>query len=106
MYLTSYLGLKRRGDQVTSPEKGSLMDKSGKILGKTYFRDPEVNKGFYSKKRDGVADVDPKVSELTKFLPNVGHGAIRSYSRETAETSRNRSLTQAIRFAQHRRPPA
>ena len=37
------------------------MDKTGKILGKTYFRDPEVNKGFYSKKRDGVADVDPKV---------------------------------------------
>ena len=45
-----------------SPEKSStLMDKSGKILGKTYFRDPEVNKGFYSKKREGVADVDPKV---------------------------------------------
>jgi len=64
------LGLKRRGDQIQptllqpSPEKGttSLMDMSGKILGKTYFRDPEVNKGFYSKKRDGVADVDPKVS--------------------------------------------
>ena len=37
------------------------MDKTGKILGKTYFRDPEVNKGFYSKKREGVADVDPKV---------------------------------------------
>ena len=34
---------------------------NGKILGKTYFRDPEVNKGFYSKKREGVADVDPKV---------------------------------------------
>jgi hypothetical protein len=44
------------------------LDKSGKILGKTYFRDPEVNKGFYSKKRDGVADVDPKV-KLSFFLP-------------------------------------
>jgi len=30
-------------------------------LGKSYFRDPEVNEGFYSKKREGVADVDPKV---------------------------------------------
>ena len=37
------------------------MDPKGKILGKNYFSDPEVNKGFYSKKREGVADVDPKV---------------------------------------------
>lgn len=42
----------------------NLIDKNGKILGKTYFRDPEVNKGFYSKKREGVADVDPKASLL------------------------------------------
>ena len=32
------------------------------IIGKEYFRNPEVNHGFYSKKREGVADVDPKVS--------------------------------------------
>jgi hypothetical protein len=62
------------------------LDKSGKILGKTYFRDPEVNKGFYSKKRDGVADVDPKVM-LTNFLPPelVGNGAIRAYPRQTTQ---------------------
>jgi hypothetical protein len=46
------------------------LDKGGKILGKTYFRDPEVNKGFYSKKRDGVADVDPKV-KLTTILTDI-----------------------------------
>ena len=61
------LGLKRRAEQQQEPfgEKGAstVVDKSGKILGKTYFRDPEVNKGFYSKKREGVADVDPKVTK-------------------------------------------
>ena len=31
-------------------------------MGKDYFRNPEVNEGFYSLKRQGVADVDPKVS--------------------------------------------
>jgi len=41
----------------------TLMD-NGKLLGKNYFRDPDVNKGFYSKKREGVADVDPKVRKL------------------------------------------
>lgn len=38
------------------------MDQTGKVMGKNYFRDPDVNKGFYSKKREGVSDVDPKVS--------------------------------------------
>ena len=61
--MTSYLGLKRRVEQIEQPAPDvSLVDKSGKILGKTYFRDPEVNRGFYSKKREGVADVDPKVT--------------------------------------------
>ncbi len=32
------------------------------IIGREYFRNPEVNFGFYSKKREGVADVDPKVN--------------------------------------------
>ncbi len=57
---------------MVSPDKGAvqqqLLDKSGKILGKTYFRDPDVNKGFYSKKREGVADVDPKVSKFKIFI--------------------------------------
>jgi len=37
---------------------------------KEYFRDPSVNEGFYSKKREGVADVDPKVME--PFVPIPG----------------------------------
>jgi len=31
------------------------------IIGREYFRSADVNFGFYSKKREGVADVDPKV---------------------------------------------
>ena len=34
------------------------------FVGKDYFRNPEVNEGHYSKKRLGVADVDPKVSSF------------------------------------------
>ena len=40
------------------------------IIGKNYFRNPNVNKGFYSKKREGVADPDPQVME--PFLPIPG----------------------------------
>jgi hypothetical protein len=69
------------------------LDKSGKILGKTYFRDPDVNKGFYSKKREGVADVDPKVSRLIfSILPILiyaGYGAFRSNPRKTTQASRD-----------------
>jgi len=36
------------------------------IIGREYFRNPDVNFGFYSKKREGVADVDPKV--ISPFL--------------------------------------
>jgi hypothetical protein len=43
-----------------------VLDQNGKILGKNYFRNTEVNKGFYSKKREGVADVDPKVTNSLK----------------------------------------
>ena len=39
-------------------------------MGKNYFRNPDVNQGFYSKKREGVADPDPKVME--PFLPIPG----------------------------------
>lgn len=63
------VGFKKKGDQAASPSKdeksgnvASYIDSNGKILGKNYFRDENVNLGFYSKKRDGVADVDPKVS--------------------------------------------
>lgn len=40
------------------------------IIGKNYFRNPNVNQGFYSKKRDGVADPEPKVME--PFIPIPG----------------------------------
>jgi dynein heavy chain len=39
------------------------------IIGKNYFRNPDVNQGFYSKKRDGVADPDPKVMEPHQAIP-------------------------------------
>jgi len=39
------------------------------VIGKEYFRNNEVNYGFYSKKREGVADVDPKVMEPFKPIP-------------------------------------
>jgi hypothetical protein len=76
------------------------LDKSGKILGKTYFRDPEVNKGFYSKKRDGVADVDPKVI-LTKSYRILGNGAIRANSRQATQTGSHRPSAQTLCIAQH-----
>lgn len=46
------------------------MGESIRVIGKNYFRNPDVNKGFYSKKREGVADPDPKVME--PFMPIPG----------------------------------
>ena len=66
----SYLGIKRKaGNELAAvAEKEekvtAYIDQNGKILGKNYFRDAIVNKGFYSKKREGVADVDPKVRKI------------------------------------------
>ena len=37
-----------------------MIDPKGKILGKSYFRNPEVNKGYYSKIQY-TTNVDPKV---------------------------------------------
>lgn len=61
-----FTGIRRKAAQET-PDKekqvaNPVVETNGKLLGKNYFRDSEVNKGFYSKKREGVADVDPKVS--------------------------------------------
>lgn len=42
----------------------AIIEGKGKLLGKNYFRDSDVNLGFYSKKREGVADVDPKVVNI------------------------------------------
>ena len=39
------------------------------IKGKDFYRDDRVNEGHYSKKRDGVADVDPKVMEPFQPIP-------------------------------------
>jgi dynein heavy chain len=58
------LGIKRKAPaQEVVPEESLVM-------GKDYFRNPDVNEGFYSLKRSGVADVDPKVME--PFLPIPG----------------------------------
>lgn len=60
------LGLKKKDFLKTVEETAAQADQSKEhdqsIIGKDYFRNPEVNQGFYSKKRAGVADVDPKVS--------------------------------------------
>ena len=47
-------------DAASNADQKTANDTS--IIGKEYFRNPEVNMGFYSRKRQGVADVDPKVS--------------------------------------------
>jgi len=47
----------------------ALIDPKGKILGKSYFRNPDVNKGYYSKKREDVHDIDPKVMEPFEPIP-------------------------------------
>ena len=48
------------------------------IVAKDYFRSTDVNEGHYSKKREGVADVDPKVREnqINSFLIFSGDGAV------------------------------
>ena len=45
------------------PPSGMTTKTKHTYCSKEYFRDSEVNNGFYSKKREGVADVDPKVSK-------------------------------------------
>ena len=83
-----------------SPEKidgNGNHDMNGKILGKNYFRDPEVNLGFYSKKREGVADVDPKVNIFLKYFP-IGNGAFYPNSWKTTSESCYRQTKKALCF--------
>lgn len=70
--LITVLALKKIEEQSTQKSQ-ALAEPSSKILGKSYFKNPEVNKGYYSKKREGVADVDPKVSSHFQIL---GYGTI------------------------------
>ena len=64
--MTHTVGLKKKDvlkfveDAASNADQKTANDTS--IIGKEYFRNPEVNMGFYSRKRQGVADVDPKVS--------------------------------------------
>jgi len=60
----------------------ALIDPKGNIFGKSYFRNPDVNKGYYSKKREDVHDIDPKVSINLTYL---GHGAIRTNPWKTSK---------------------
>jgi hypothetical protein len=42
-----------------------VSEKTGmRVADKSYFSNPCVNEGFYSLKRKGIADVDPKVSDF------------------------------------------
>ena len=101
-FLTLWLGIKRKGQQ-ESPDKEqtnvqTYIDSNAKILGKSYFRDPEVNLGFYSKKREGVADVDPKVTAALT-LSVIGHGTLRSNPRQASKESSHRQTAQALCLA-------
>ena len=53
------LGIKKKKkiDSHASMDAGLIKN----IVGKDFYRDDAVNAGHYSKKREGVADVDPKV---------------------------------------------
>lgn len=63
------LGIKRREKLLNT--QAAILDTKSKILGKSYFRNPDVNLGYYSKKREGVAEVDPKV--LEPYIPLKDH---------------------------------
>jgi dynein heavy chain len=56
-------GIKRK------PAKIDELDEDTRIIGKNYYRNPDVNEGFYSRKREGVADPDPKVMEPFNPIP-------------------------------------
>lgn len=59
------LGLKKREHLLELEQKAASADQrtanDEPLVGREFYRNPEVNLGFYSKKRTGVADVDPKV---------------------------------------------
>lgn len=63
------IGIKRREKLLNT--QTAIVDTKSKILGKSYFRNPDVNIGYYSKKREGVSDVDPKV--LEPYIPLKDH---------------------------------
>jgi hypothetical protein len=58
-------GLKKKDFLLEVEQKAIAADQrtanNEPLVGREFFRNPEVNLGFYSKKRTGVADVDPKV---------------------------------------------
>jgi len=54
---------------VKRPTHTDEIDEDSRIIGKNYFRNPDVNQGFYSRKREGVADPDPKVMEPFNPIP-------------------------------------
>jgi hypothetical protein len=63
-------GLKKKTiEQIAEGRESKMSGADGTMLiGKNYFANPEVNAGFYSRKRAGVADVDPKVSYFILLL--------------------------------------
>lgn len=68
-----FVGIAAKAPLAAALKEVELTVKQGnevRVIGKNYFRNPAVNQGFYSKKREGVADPDPKVME--PFLPIPG----------------------------------
>jgi len=90
----TFLGLKKKNFLLEVEQKAAAADQrtanNEQIVGKEFLRNPEVNLGFYSKKRTGVADVDPKVT-LNKQLkrPFIGYGAFQPDPWQTAKKSRD-----------------
>ena len=86
------IGLKKKDFLLEVEQKAAAADQrtanNEPLVGKEFFRNPEVNLGFYSKKRTGVADVDPKVS-LNQRLKYAGDGAVQPDPRQAAKKSRN-----------------
>jgi len=59
--------LKQVEEQAAQADQRTANDTT--LIGKEYFRNLGINRGFYSKKRQGVADVDPKVMEPFNPIP-------------------------------------
>ena len=56
-------GIKRKVGAAASgrESQAAVIKQIDEVIGKDFYRTDAVNLGYYSKKRDNVADVDPKV---------------------------------------------
>ena len=96
--------LKQVEEQAAQADQRTANDTA--LIGKEYFRNLGINRGFYSKKRQGVADVDPKVRN--RHRPNIrllGHGAFQPDPGQAPSQGRYRQTAQALCLPGHRGAP-